>query len=111
MDTLDAASVFAALAQPTRLDAYRLLVAAGPDGLTAGAIAARLGVVASTLSHHLGQLEDAGLVTGRRRGRFMIYAVVPARSRALADWIDTIAGGDAELRHDGVTERRTAARG
>lgn len=90
--TLAAATLaFAALAQPTRLQALRLLLQSGPPGLTAGAIAERLGVVSSTLSHHLGQLERAGLVRARREGRFIYYAADPEAARRLLESV-TVAG-------------------
>jgi len=82
-----AAIAFAALSQPTRLEALRLLVRAGPDGLTAGTIAARLGVVSSTLSHHLAQLERAGLARARRQGRFVYYTADPDGTRRLLDCV------------------------
>lgn len=65
---------FGALAQETRLAIYRLLVAAGPEGLAAGAIAERLELAAPTLSFHLKALNQAGLVRSRQDGRFVIYA-------------------------------------
>lgn len=98
MDTLTAAAAFAALSQPTRLEAFRLLAQAGPDGLRAGAIADRLGVVASTLSHHLAQLEQAGLVRSRRQGRLIIYTGDFERSRSLCTYL-------AEASSDGRVER------
>jgi ArsR family transcriptional regulator, arsenate/arsenite/antimonite-responsive transcriptional repressor len=64
----------AALAQKTRLEIYRVLVQAGPDGLPAGSIAARLSLPLPTLSFHLAQLKHAGLVTARRQSRSIIYA-------------------------------------
>jgi ArsR family transcriptional regulator, arsenate/arsenite/antimonite-responsive transcriptional repressor len=63
----------AALAQPQRLRAFRVLVAAGPDGLPAGAIADALGVAPSALSFHLKELAHAGLVESQPSGRFLIY--------------------------------------
>ena len=63
-----------ALAQDHRLAAYRLLVQAGRDGLAAGAIAEALDLPASSLSFHLAQLQQAGLITQRRDGRSLIYA-------------------------------------
>lgn len=90
-----AALAFAALAQPTRLEALRLLVQAGPDGLTAGTIAARLGVVSSTLSHHLAQLERAGLARARRQGRFVYYTADPAGTRRLLDCVTATCAAPA----------------
>ena len=64
----------AALAQPTRLDIFRLLVQQGRIGLAAGEIAASLDVAPATLSFHLKELAHAGLVTARQEGRFVYYA-------------------------------------
>lgn len=66
--------VLGALAQDHRLSAYRLLVQAGHAGLAAGAIAEALDLPASSLSFHLAQLLQAGLITQRRDGRSLIYA-------------------------------------
>src|SRR5262249_33542210 len=63
-----------ALAQENRLDVYRLLVEAGPDGLPAGQVAAALKLAPNTLTFHFDRLRGAGLVSGRRNGRSMIYA-------------------------------------
>ena len=75
MNSHDAIRSLAALAQEHRLAAFRLLVQAGPEGLPAGRIAAALALAPSTLSFHLGQLAEAGLVSHRREGRSLIYAV------------------------------------
>ena len=74
MEMKDAVSAFAALAQDHRLAVFRLLMEAGPNGLTAGEIAGRVGVPPSTLSSHLAQLERAGLLRSWRRQRFVHYA-------------------------------------
>ena len=63
-----------ALAQEHRLAAYRLLVQAGPDGLAAGALAEALGVPPSSMSFHLAQLSNAGLIVQRRQSRSIIYS-------------------------------------
>ena len=63
----------AALAQPSRLRVFRVLVVAGRDGLTPGALAEELGVPAATLSFHLKELATAGLVSQERDGRHLIY--------------------------------------
>ena len=74
MDQKAAISALGALAQDTRLDLFRLLVTVGPEGLPAGVIAERLGVLPSSLSFHLAQLVHAGLITQRRLSRQLIYA-------------------------------------
>ncbi len=69
-----ALEALAALAQEHRLEAYRLLVQAGPEGMAAGEVAATLGLPPNTLTFHFDRLRQAGLVTVRRDGRSMIYA-------------------------------------
>lgn len=69
-----AVSALAALAQDNRLDIFRLLVEAGPEGLAAGHVAQTLRLAPNTLTFHFDRLRDAGLVTVRRDGRSMIYA-------------------------------------
>jgi DNA-binding transcriptional ArsR family regulator len=64
----------AALAQETRLKAYRLLVEAGPEGLSAGRIGEALELPPATLSFHLAHLARTGLVRSRQDGRFVIYS-------------------------------------
>ena len=74
METTDAVTALAALAQENRLDIFRLLVEAGPDGMAAGHVAEKLGLAPNTLTFHFDRLRTAGLVTVRRDGRSMIYA-------------------------------------
>jgi ArsR family transcriptional regulator len=74
MEKQDALSALAALAHETRLDVFRLLVEAGPEGLPAGTIASTLDVPAPTLSFHLKELRSAGLVSSERDGRSLVYA-------------------------------------
>jgi len=74
MQKQDALAALAALAHETRLDVFRLLVNAGPDGLAAGEIADRLDVQAATLSFHLKELKSARVVHCRREGRSLIYS-------------------------------------
>ncbi len=69
----EAVGRLAALAQPTRLAVFRLLVEAGRNGLPAGSIAERLDLAPATLSFHLAQLSQAGLLTSEREGRSIIY--------------------------------------
>ena len=63
----------AALAQPTRLAIYRLLVVSGPEGMAAGQVAEKLKVSPATLSFHFKTLSHAGLAEGRQDGRFIYY--------------------------------------
>ena len=69
-----AIGALAALAQETRLDVFRALVQAGPEGLPAGAIGARLEIPSATLSFHLKELKNAGLIRCERQGRSRIYS-------------------------------------
>ncbi len=73
MDKIEALDALSALSQETRLEVFRLLVKAGPEGAAAGEISARLGVFANTLSTHLGILARAGLVRPERQGRSIRY--------------------------------------
>jgi DNA-binding transcriptional ArsR family regulator len=73
MGKVEALAALAALAQESRLDVFRLLVQAGPEGVPAGRIGERLGLPSATLSFHLNQLRQAGLVSFRREGRSLIY--------------------------------------
>jgi arsenate reductase len=90
-----AAEAFTALGQATRLEVMRALLAAGPNGLPAGEVAARLGVPASTLSFHLRALEQAGLVAATRQGRSLIYAARILRLRELLAFLaEACCGGE-----------------
>jgi ArsR family transcriptional regulator len=74
MEKKDVLAALAALSQETRLDIFRLLVQAGPEGRSAGAIAEALGVAPATLSFHLSNLTHAGLIVQRRESRSLIYS-------------------------------------
>ncbi len=73
MDKKLTLAALSALGQETRLDIFRLLVRAGPDGLAAGEIAEELGVLQNTLSANLSVLLRAGMVRNRREGRSIRY--------------------------------------
>lgn len=73
MDKNDALSALSALGQDTRLEVFRLLVRAGPQGVAAGEVAARLGTVQNTMSAHLKILSQAGLIRAERDGRTIRY--------------------------------------
>lgn len=74
MENIEAISILAALAQESRLDVFRLLVRAGQEGMAAGAIGEALGIPAATLSFHLKELKNAGIVRCQREGRSLIYS-------------------------------------
>ena|SRR5579862_2183053 len=74
MEPKRAVEALAALAQDSRLQVYRLLVQAGPEGLAASDIAERLGIPANTLSFHLKTLSHADLVVARPESRFIYYS-------------------------------------
>jgi ArsR family transcriptional regulator, arsenate/arsenite/antimonite-responsive transcriptional repressor len=73
MEKTDAVAALAALAQDNRLDVFRLLVQAGPEGMPAGAVAEALALAPNTLTFHFDRLRTAGLIAVRREGRSMIY--------------------------------------
>ena len=87
MDTKKAVAALAALAQESRLDAFRALVQAGSDGLSAGSIGELLGIPAATLSFHLKELKTAGLVECQSEGRSRIYSPNFAAISALMDFL------------------------
>ena len=74
MESLTAVKALSALAQDSRLQVYRLLVQAGPNGMAASEIAERLGIPATTLSFHLKTLSQIDLVHPRQEGRFIFYS-------------------------------------
>jgi DNA-binding transcriptional ArsR family regulator len=73
MDSIEIIAALAALAQPTRLDTFRLLVKREPDGVAAGELARLIEVPQNTMSAHLAILARAGLIVGERRSRSIIY--------------------------------------
>lgn len=87
-----------ALAHEHRLALFRLLVQAGRGGMPAGGIAQALGVPASSLSHHLSALHEAGLVAQRREGRSLIYSAdYGAMERLIGFLTENCCAGDACL--------------
>ena len=87
MKKTDAIAALAALAQDNRLDVFRLLVRAGPEGMPAGAVASKLDLAPNTLTFHFDRLRTAGLVTVRREGRSMIYAAQFEQMNALLGFL------------------------
>jgi DNA-binding transcriptional ArsR family regulator len=103
MDTKMAVRSLAALAQDSRLEVFRLLVQAGPQGLPAGEIAEQLGIPPSTLSFHVKALSQAGLVESRQEGRFIFYSAdFAAMNRLLAFLGENCCGGRSCVPDTGV---------
>jgi ArsR family transcriptional regulator len=98
MDSHRAILAFAALAQPTRLDVFRLLIEHEPDGLPAGEIARHMGVPHNTMSTHLAILTRAGLITAERHSRSIVYRAQLEAVRALAGYlVKDCCGGRPEI--------------
>lgn len=74
MKTKQALAALAALAQESRLSVFRLLVQVGPTGLAASKIGDQLDIIPSSLSFHLKELVNAGLIESKQDGRFVIYS-------------------------------------
>jgi ArsR family transcriptional regulator, arsenate/arsenite/antimonite-responsive transcriptional repressor len=98
METTDVVKRLSALAQDARLEVFRLLVKAGPDGMAAGDIARSLNTPANTTSAQLLVLSNAGLTRARRQGRSIIYAVDFESMRDLLVFLtEDCCGGRAEI--------------
>jgi len=87
MKSAVAVQALAALAHPSRLELFRLLVRRGPEGYAAGDIAERLGIAGPTLSFHLKELSQAALVESRRDGRFLYYSASMQRMNLLVEFL------------------------
>ena len=95
MDNKAAITALAALAQESRLAAFRLLVQVGPEGMAASKIAEQLEVAPSALSFHMKELSHAGLVTARSEGRFVIYSANFDRMNGLLGFLtENCCGGN-----------------
>ena len=96
MESKTAVTALAALAQGSRLQVYRILVQAGPDGVAATEIAERLGIPANTLSFHLKTLSHADLVQSRQTGRFIYYSTNYEQMNALLGFLtENCCGGQS----------------
>lgn len=109
MKTDDAIEALAALAHEHRLAIFRLLVERGPEGLPAGEIAERIGLVPSSLTFHLQHLTRAGLLTQRRAGRQLIYATDFGVMNALVEYLTENCCGGATSCAPGKNPRRKSA--
>ena len=122
METEHAVAVLSALAQPTRLSIFRLLIEAGAAGMPAGEIARRVDAPQNTVSSHLSTLAHAGLVAGTREGRVIRYRVNLDTTRELLEYLmkDCCAGNpqiclpllkDMDVGAACIEPARTSARG
>lgn len=103
MESTDVVRALAALAQPVRLQVFRCLVVAGPEGLTPGALVEAIGVPATSLSFHLKELTHAGLVSQERQGRHLIYRAAFDRMNALLGYLtQNCCQGEACVASDGA---------
>ena len=111
MDTLNASERLAALGHENRLSIFRLLVAAGPEGLAAGVIGERLEIPAATLSFHLSHLARVGLVASRQQSRFKFYSAdFTAMDELIAFLTDNCCAGGAPCLPKTATVRTSALR-
>jgi len=95
METSQAISALAALAQESRLAVFRALVQAGPEGMAATRIAELIGAAPSSLSFHLKEMSHAGLVMSRQYGRFVIYSANFATMNGLIAFLtENCCGGN-----------------
>lgn len=115
MEATDAVHALSGLAQETRLAIFRDLVQTSPDGRAAGEIAKRFDLPAATLSFHLSQLGQCGLLRSRREGRRIVYSVdFDGMDRLMGFLMDNCCGGDPSRCRPGqndTKERRTAGSG
>jgi ArsR family transcriptional regulator, arsenate/arsenite/antimonite-responsive transcriptional repressor len=109
MESKSAVEALSALAQDSRLQVYRLLVQAGPDGVAASDIAQRLKVPANTLSFHLKNLNHAGLVRFRHDGRFIYYSANFEQMNALLEFLTENCCGGRSCRPSAISRKRKAS--
>ena len=108
MKTIEAVTALGALAHESRLGVYRLLVQAGAEGMPAGVIADKLGLPPPTLSFHLKELSNAGLVTARQTGRYVIYSANFGNALKLVDFLTENCCGGQSCRPVAAIDRKTA---
>jgi len=87
MEEHDVVRSLAALAHAHRLQVFRALVVAGPQGMTPGVMAEGVGIASTSLSFHLKELMNAGLVTQERQGRNLVYRAAYDRMDALLGYL------------------------
>ena len=96
MDAARTIAALGALAHEHRLAIYRQLVEAGPEGLSAGDIAERVGLVPSSLTFHVQSLHRAGLITQRRLSRQLFYSADFGAMNELVDYLTRNCCGGAK---------------
>lgn len=109
MESKNAVDALSALAQGSRLQVYRLLVQAGPEGVAASDIAERLGVPANTLSFHLKTLSHADLVLSRQEGRFIYYSANYDQMNSLLGFLTENCCGGRSCKPGATPQRRKAS--
>ena len=109
MESNTAIEALAALAQDSRLQVYRLLVQAGPEGIAASELAERVGIPANTLSFHLKTLSHADLVLARQEGRFIYYSANYEQMNALLGFLTENCCGGRSCAPKAATPRRRRA--
>jgi ArsR family transcriptional regulator len=108
MESKDIVKALASLAQETRLTAFRALVQAGETGVSAGALATQLGVPNATLSFHLKELANAGLIVARQESRHIYYSAnYGAMTDLIAYLTENCCGGKACLPAVSCTKEKT----
>lgn len=97
MDANQVVTALSALAQPTRLAIFRLLVVCGTAGMAAGQVAEKLAVSPANMSFHFKTLNHAGLIESRQEGRFVYYtANFTVMNEMLAYLTENCCAGDAD---------------
>ncbi len=97
MKSAQVVKALAALAQPTRLELFRLLVVQGAEGMAAGQVAEKLKVSPATMSFHFRTLSHAGLIESRQDGRFIYYTANFTVMNGMVDYLtENCCGGNAE---------------
>jgi ArsR family transcriptional regulator, arsenate/arsenite/antimonite-responsive transcriptional repressor len=110
MKLQEAVCALAALAQESRLAVFRLLVSRGPAGYPAGEIGERLAIPGPTLSFHLKELAQAGLITSRKEGRFIYYAPAFGRMNELLAYLTENCCSQGTLRATACAPPHTTSR-
>lgn len=87
MKIKEAVRALSALAQESRLEVFRLLVRHGKSGLAAGELSEKLGLPPATMSFHLKELSNAGLIDSRRESRSIIYWADFSKMKNLIDFL------------------------